>query len=98
MSDPPSTRVVGGEDPAERFWRLGQEGRRPDVDAFLAEAGALSPAQVVAVLRADQGLRWQAGERTPAEAYLHRYPGLRTDPDAVVDLVYGEFLLSEQLG
>src|SRR5262249_46712459 len=98
MSDPSSTKAVGAEDPVERFWRLGQEGRRPDVDAFLAQAGPLPPARVAAVLRADQRLRWQAGERIPAEAYLHLHPSVRGDRGAAVDLIYGEFLLREQLG
>jgi WD40 repeat protein len=34
----------------------------------------------------------------PAESYLERYPAVRADPDAAVDLVYNEFLLREQLG
>jgi WD40 repeat protein len=49
-------------------------------------------------LRAEQREQWRAGERVPAERYLERYPALRADPDAAIDLVYNEFLLREQLG
>jgi hypothetical protein len=67
----PTLRV---EDPAERLQRLWDEGRPPDVDAFLAQAGPLSPAQAAVVLRVDQRGRWRAGEPVPAEAYLRRHP------------------------
>jgi serine/threonine protein kinase len=49
-------------------------------------------------IRADQFDRWQAGERVSAEAYLKQHPTLRDDPIAVVDLIYSEILLREQLG
>jgi serine/threonine protein kinase len=55
-------------------------------------------AQVVAVLRADQEARWQAGERVPAEAYLAMHPALPLDLEKALELVYGEFLLRESLG
>jgi len=81
-----------------RLGRLWREGGRPDVDAFLAAAGPLPPAEAAALLRLDQRERWQAGERVPAEEYLRRHPGLRDRPEAAIDLVYGEFLLRERLG
>jgi hypothetical protein len=86
------------EDPAERLRRLWDEGRPPDVDAFLAQVGPLPPAQVAAVLRADQRGRWQAGAPVPAEDYLERYPAAAADPDGAADLIYNEFLLREARG
>src|SRR6516165_5706752 len=83
---------------ADRLCRLWQQGGRPDLDAFLATAGPLPPAQLAAVLRVDQRLRWQAGERVTAEDYLRRHPAVAADPDGALDLVYGEFLLRERLG
>jgi serine/threonine protein kinase len=52
----------------------------------------------VAVLRADQEARWQAGEPVQAEAYLAMLPALARDLENALELVYGEFLLREELG
>jgi serine/threonine protein kinase len=87
-----------GQDPAEQLSRLWRQGQRPDVRQYLAGAGYLSLAQVVAVLRADQEARWQAGEQLPAEAYLAMHPALALDLEKALELVYGEFLLREGLG
>src|SRR5262249_58651756 len=86
------------KDPAEELRWLWRQGRRPDVRQYLAGAGGLSLAQVVAVLRADQEARWQAGEWVPAEAYLAMHPALPLDLEKALEPVYGEFLLRESLG
>src|SRR5262245_11294780 len=85
-------------DPARRLEQLWRQGLRPALGAFLTAVGDLAPGQLVEVVRADQRQRWQAGERVPAEAYLQAYPALGADPEAAVELVYGEFLLREQRG
>src|SRR6516225_8400740 len=84
--------------PADQLRRLWRQGQRPDVSQYLACAGHLSLAQVVAVLRADQEARWQAAEGVPAETYLATHPALAHDPEIALELVYGEFLLREGLG
>jgi hypothetical protein len=94
-SAPESTRLA---DASERLWQLWRGGQSPDLDAFLAAAGPLAPAELAAVLRGDQAERWRAGRRMPAEDYLHGYPHLRDDPDAILDLIHCEFLLRERLG
>jgi serine/threonine-protein kinase len=93
MSGPHTVENASGGDPAERLWQQWQQGQRPDVDAFLAQAGPLSPDEVAAVLRVDQRQRWQAGERVLAESYLERHPEVRADPEPAIDLVFNEFLL-----
>jgi WD40 repeat protein len=65
---------------------------------LLAQAGGWTLEQVMEAFLRDQQARWRAGERIPAEAYLHGYPALRANVDRAVDLVYGEFLLREALG
>jgi WD40 repeat protein/serine/threonine protein kinase len=96
---PPSTaNEYPPEKPVEQWERLGRQGQRPDVRTFLAQAGDLPPAQVVEVLLRDQQERWHAGKRIPAETYLQWYPALQADDESVLDLVYGEFLLREELG
>jgi hypothetical protein len=52
----------------------------------------------VAVLRADQEVRWQTGGPMPAEAYRAMHPALPGDLEKALELVYGEFLLREGLG
>ena len=41
----------------------------------------------------DQKSSWDRGERTPVEEYLARDPALRDDAEAVLDLVFQEYLL-----
>jgi serine/threonine protein kinase len=85
-------------EPDRELARLWREGQRPDVRRFLADAGDLSLAQVAAVLAVDQRERWQQGERIPAEVYLQQVPPLQADVEKALELVYGEFLLREELG
>jgi serine/threonine-protein kinase len=86
------------EDPAERLQRLWDEGRPPDVDAFLVDAGPLAPDQVAILLRVDQRGRWRTGTRVPAESYLARYLAIAAQADQAVDLIFNEFLVRERLG
>src|SRR5262245_15741907 len=94
----PDRAAAGPDDLIDRLESLWRQGQRPDVDAFLSGVGGLSAAQRATLLRVDQRQRWQHGERIPVEEYLRRHPLLRSEPDAAVDLVYGEFLLRERLG
>src|SRR5262249_17836735 len=64
----------------------------------LAQAGPLSPDQLAVVLRVDQRLRWQAGERILVESYLQRHPLLREFAQPLRDLLYHEFLLRQRHG
>jgi serine/threonine protein kinase len=92
---------VNGRAPGEharRLQRLWQAGRRPDLAAFLAGAGGLTPDQLLAVVRIDQQQRWLGGDRASAEDYLRSYPALQADAEGAVVLVLGEFLLRERLG
>jgi hypothetical protein len=90
--------VRAGDEQAAQLLQLWREGQRPDVDAFLTQAGNLPSAELAAVVRVDQRQRWQAGERVLAETYFQKYPALRAGPDNAVDLVYNEFRLRERQG
>src|SRR5262245_35610928 len=85
-------------DPAHDLWIRWRRGERPDVGAFLAGLGGLSPTTLAAALRVDQRERWAIGERVPAADYLREFPALRDDPEAAIELIYGEFLLREAMG
>jgi serine/threonine protein kinase len=85
-------------DPDQRLQQLWQQGQRPDLEEFLAGAGDLSPAQALAVLLVDQRQRWQREERFEAEQYLALAPALQADLEHTIQLIYGEFLLREELG
>jgi serine/threonine protein kinase/WD40 repeat protein len=87
-----------GTDPAGRLWQLWRQGQRPDLRTFLAEAGTLTPSEMAAVLRVDQSARWQKGERVAVESYLQEFAAVAADPEAALDVVYGEFLVREELG
>src|SRR5262249_7361375 len=58
----------------------------------------LAPSQLVEVVREDRRRRWQKGERILAETYLERYPALQADPPCVLELIYHEILLRQELG
>src|SRR6516225_348479 len=95
---PPSTLThtpLAG--PAQQLWELWRQGQQPDVQEFLARAGPLPRAQLLAVLRVDQRERWQGGERILVETYFERHPSLRDDEQAALDLIFGEVLLREEL-
>jgi serine/threonine-protein kinase len=84
--------------PDQQFWHLWRSGKRPDVRAFLAARQGLPPLDIAAIVAIDQYERWRIGERIPAEDYL---PLLGAGPsleEAGCDIVYGEYLLREQLG
>jgi tRNA A-37 threonylcarbamoyl transferase component Bud32 len=85
-------------EPARLFWELWQQGPPPDLAGFLERVGPLPPLDLAAVLRVDQRQRWLVGERPTAESYLRDHPGAGADGEAALDLIYGEFLLREELG
>ena len=86
------------DDPAQDLWLRWRRGERPAVGLFLAGLGGLSPTRLAATLRVDQRERWAIGERVPAADYLREFPALRDDPEAALEVIYGEFLLREELG
>jgi WD40 repeat protein/tetratricopeptide (TPR) repeat protein/tRNA A-37 threonylcarbamoyl transferase component Bud32 len=61
-------------------------------------AAPVSLSELVSLLRADQRRCWERGQRVWAEDYLERYPALRGAVEAVLDLLYSEFLLREERG
>src|SRR5262249_2847777 len=87
-----------GGDPAQDLYHRWRRGERPDVRAFLASLGALAPTRLAAVFRVDQRERWAVGERVTAADYLGDFPALRDDPEAAIEVIFGEFLLREERG
>ena len=86
------------DDPARRLWSFWRKGQQPRVEDFLAQAGIRDPDRIVAVLRVDQWERCRLGQRIPAETYLEAFPAVRDQPEHVVELVLGEYLLREEIG
>jgi hypothetical protein len=58
----------------------------------------LSPADWAEILIAEQWRSWQRGERTSVETYLKNHSALAADREAACNLIYGEFLLRQELG
>ncbi len=46
----------------------------------------------------EQRSRWQSGDRVFSETLLAGHPDLRADPECVLEMLYGEVLLREELG
>ncbi|HEV3121662.1 MAG TPA: serine/threonine-protein kinase, partial [Isosphaeraceae bacterium] len=83
---------------AKRFeaaWRAGG-GRRPNPADFLPSDAADRPGALLALLRADLALRWEAKEHRSLEWYRLHHPELGAD--ALVALIYEEFCLREETG
>src|SRR5262249_29183284 len=59
---------------------------------------SLTPSELLPLLSFHQRSRWQAGARIPAEAYLGLLSQLPNGNDCAFELVYGEFLLRQELG
>lgn len=57
-----------------------------------------TPDDLAASARAEQQRRWAAGDRVSAEDLLRDHPALAADPQAAVDVIYGEYFLRERLG
>jgi serine/threonine protein kinase len=86
------------QDLAARLALAWRQGARPDVADFLAGVPDIGPVDLVALLRVDQRERWRAGQRVWAEEYVRCHPLLEQHEEHLLDLVYGEFLLREELG
>jgi serine/threonine-protein kinase len=98
MSSPATDPRCQPLQPAEELARLWEQGNRVEVDAFLKSVGPLTAGQLAEVFHVDQHHRWEAGERPLVESYLQRIPEVSADPDAVVDIIFHEYLIRERLG
>src|SRR5262245_39924406 len=80
-----------------------QRGTAPWLEDFLQEsscewADRISKRDLVSLISLDQRERWRRGQRPTAEEYLQRFPQLAADDELALDVIYGEFLLREELG
>jgi WD40 repeat protein/serine/threonine protein kinase len=75
-----------------------ERGDSPGHPDTLLPSPLVAPDDLVARLEEEQRTSWRSGERVRVPDYLERFPTLASDPDAVVDLIYNEFLLREQYG
>ena len=63
-----------------------------------AGSGGPSQQELLDWLCDDQVKRWRAGQRVPAESYLALHPSLQDCDESALELIYGEFLLREEMG
>jgi WD40 repeat protein len=84
--------------PSVEFQRLWQTGKPPRIELFVSERPAISVSELAAIVRVDLRQRWRRGEQPGASDYLTRFPRVQTDPTLVVDLIYTEFLVREEMG
>jgi serine/threonine protein kinase len=72
--------------------------RRSAAHATPAGEPARTVQTPVLALLDEQTRRWRAGEEVAVEDYLARSPGLRSDTEALLDLIYNEVRLREERG
>jgi predicted Ser/Thr protein kinase len=72
---------------------------RPDDGLHAARTADFNPVQQrVLELRLAMQTDWKRGQRQGVEHYLLQYPELAGNDDAVLDCIYGEFVLREEMG
>jgi eukaryotic-like serine/threonine-protein kinase len=64
----------------------------------MPDPAADDPGELLRMLRNDQRMRWQQGERIPVEAYLEHFPQLQADAGALLALVEHELTLRAEAG
>src|SRR5256885_13552059 len=94
---PPITRSPNSSSSQERAGD-DQNGIGASLQALLGRASERGRMQFLTLVRADQLRRWQCGERVLVEHYLERLPRLGDDTEALLDLIFSEILLREELG
>src|SRR5262245_14096706 len=82
MTDPSGVRQA-------RDSSSGEHSAAPDSDADVP---------LVTLLLKHQRRGWRRGEPTFVEAYVAQHPALRSDSQALLDLIYSEILLREEAG
>src|SRR5262245_39000107 len=74
----------------------GPIGALPPGDAPIGRPDPDRP--ILSLLLAHQRRGWRRGERAPVETYLAQRPELKDDVEAILDLIYGEVVLREEVG
>src|SRR4051812_15858668 len=64
----------------------------------MSEATTSQPPPGPDAALAEQRERWARGDRVAVEALLENHPGVGSDTEALLDLIYNEHLLREQAG
>src|SRR5262249_28901427 len=70
----------------------------PWASTLADRAAGLQGLDLAALLRDDQRWRWSSGRPVAVEWYLQLLPGLKDQPDALLDLIYQEVVLREERG
>ena len=84
---------------AEQYHASWQTNRSPaGLEQFLARFPGLNDVELLEVLLVDQALQWQDGPGPSVEQYLQRLPTVSDQPQAVLELVYGEMRAIRALG
>lgn len=85
-------------DPVQALYALWREGKEPEWRAFVETLRPRDRDVLLDVIRTDQRARWERGQRILVETYLDGMEEVRQDPEALLDAIYGEFCLRDELG
>jgi WD40 repeat protein/tRNA A-37 threonylcarbamoyl transferase component Bud32 len=97
-TDPAHRSETLEEGPIAELLRAWQEGRQPELEAFVAEYPCLSLDQLAAMVEVDLDVRWRRKAPRRAESYLTAFPALADEPERAVDIIYAEYLAREREG
>jgi predicted Ser/Thr protein kinase len=85
-------------DPVALWLRECQGPASPTLEEFLQRCPLPEPSDVLGVFCADQRRSWRAGQPRPVEEYLRLRPELGTDAEALLELVYNEYVCRRDRG
>src|SRR4051812_12615582 len=90
---------AGADDSAWALPPVCDGGGTPDLGRSLQVRGAgLTRDDFLELLKIDQEEKWQGGRPLLVEDYLKEYPSLAADAEAVLDLVYHEYVCRQRAG
>jgi hypothetical protein len=80
----------------EKAWQ--RDGTADLADIVPPPGEPLRPVALRELIQSDLEIRWRAGRPALLESYLHQFPELRNDPDAVTQLLAEEYRVRHRVG
>lgn len=97
VDTPPDEDWRALKDVVKRFEMAWRERPRPELDDYLATVEPQRSRVLMELVHIDLELRLKAGDAARVEEYLARYPELRCDQAAAVELIAAEYALRRRL-
>ncbi len=95
MSTSPSDKSQFIRSLINKFHEQWESDPNPDVEEFVERNSPLTVSQLTQLLLIDQSYRWSRRETITAAQYMRRFPEVRANREATLDLLFAEYLLRD---